>query len=316
MTTQDTRVELTAADDSFHPPIDEDPSWTETCYWAFDEPERNLSLAVYPLFRPNLGVCSLAVHLWDDTASVPWLAPYSRTLWHVPMPDGDLTDLHFEGLTYKTLEPLSRYYVAYQHADLVWFELEFTGHRLPYASMTQVPQPWRPEIGHYDQSMDVRGVVTIRGERIPINTMGHRDRSWYNRVDNKPRVSVSLCFGDRGHDDKFLLMSPLQLLDDTAPARQPHGVIMRDGIEAPVVEASRRVVERRDGMPRRIEIDLTDALGRSLRGEGRARNNFAFQCSPPVFAWFGFFEWTTDDGVYRGEDQEAHGAHSLRALYL
>ena len=77
--------------DRFHPPGDDDPAWSETSWTSFCVPERRIAGTLYPLFRPNLGVCSLAVSVWDDTAHAPWQILYNRALWHLPMPGDDLT---------------------------------------------------------------------------------------------------------------------------------------------------------------------------------------------------------------------------------
>jgi hypothetical protein len=302
---------LTAADDRFHPPIGADPSWTETAWYGFDLPDRRLSAAIYPLFRPNLGVCSVAVHVWDDTGSTPWQARYSRLLWHVPMPAGELTRLEVEGLRYETLEPLMRYAVSYTDGDYIDLELEYLGHRAPFASGTQVPSGIT-RISHFDQICDVRGHLVIDGERYEVDTIGHRDRSWYNRPDNRARQSASVSYGDLGRDDQFVLFMPFTALDGPAANRPLGGHLIRDGVIAAVESGTRRVVERVDGRPRRYELSIRDVLGRTLEADGRALNNFAFQTSPPVFAWFSLTEWSTDHGVYYGQDQEAHGAREVR----
>ena len=118
---------LSEADDHFHVPATTQPWWTETCWFSFDLPEHDLSLTVYPFFRPNLGICSLAVYLWDASAHEPWAVRYARSYWHLPMPRSDLVDLHLEGLRYERVEPLRRYRVTYEDADVLAFELGVHG---------------------------------------------------------------------------------------------------------------------------------------------------------------------------------------------
>jgi hypothetical protein len=60
------------ADDSFHPPTNDDAFWSETAWFAFSVPERKLAGWTYPFFRPNQGICSAAVFLWDDTGELPF----------------------------------------------------------------------------------------------------------------------------------------------------------------------------------------------------------------------------------------------------
>jgi hypothetical protein len=303
--------QLSPTDDDFHPPTGNDPYWTETAWYAFDVPERSLSGSIYPLFRPNLGICSLAVHVWDDTGSTPWDALYSRLLWHLPMPAGDLRSLEFEGLRYTTLEPLRRYHVEYRDGERLTLDLEYTGHRAPSVSTTQVPTEVTG-ISHFDQACDVRGRITLEGESFDIAGFGHRDRSWYDRPDNRARRSASVSFGDQSADEQFILFRALNLSSDQAADAPLGGYLIRGGVSSPLVTATRRVVERVDGRPRRFVVSLRDAEGRTLEAEGRARNNFAFQCSPPVFAWFTQVEWSSDHGSFVGEDQESHSSGDTR----
>ena len=78
---------LTERDDDLHPPASDDRWWSETYWFSFDQPGADLSATIYPVFRPNASVCSLAVYLWDASGSTPWTARYGRSYWHLPMPE-------------------------------------------------------------------------------------------------------------------------------------------------------------------------------------------------------------------------------------
>ena len=69
--------------DRFHAPADAHPQWTETSWYGFAIPERRLAGMIYPLFRSNLGTCSLGVYVWDDRAHDPGRVRYGRGLWEV-----------------------------------------------------------------------------------------------------------------------------------------------------------------------------------------------------------------------------------------
>jgi hypothetical protein len=301
-----TTSRLTAADDSFHPPVGKHPYWTESCYFSFDEPDRKLSLAIYPLFRPNQGICSLAVHLWDDTGTDPWEVPYSRFLWHVPMPTMDLTELEVEGLRITAEKPLQRYHVEYRDGDRLSLDLEFEALREPFVSTTQVPASAFKVGGHYDQAMRVQGQVKLGAERFGIDTFGHRDRSWYDRPDNEPRQSASISFGAATSGDHYLVLRP-QALAMAADSRPPAGYLVLDEVARSVTDVKRRVTRRLAGKPREIELEIIDDLGRELQLIGTAVNNLAFLCSPPVFAWFSQIHWSGGGHSFLGEDQEAYG---------
>lgn len=110
---------LTAADDGFHPIAREDDSWTETCWFAAGVPERGLGVWTYPLFRPRLGIMSCGIYVWEQGAEELWQLPYYRTYRHLPFPQGQqLTELSLSnGLSYRCLEPLTCYHVAYEDGD-------------------------------------------------------------------------------------------------------------------------------------------------------------------------------------------------------
>jgi hypothetical protein len=42
---------------------------------------------------------------------------------------------------------------------------------------------------------------------------------------------------------------------------------------------------------------------------------FAFNTSPPIFAWMSQIEWTTESGGYLGEDQEAYAFDEMSGLF-
>ena len=309
---------LTARDDNFHAPTSPDDIWwTETCYFGFDlGGDRPLSLAIYPLFRPNMGICSLSVHLWSNSGVQPWELPYSRFRWHIPMPQQDLTDVSFDGLTYKVLEPLQRYRVAFDDPGRLTMELEYDGIDPAFAGWTQVDAASQTSgKGHFDQDCRVKGDLILNGERIKIDTFGHRDRSWYSRPDNAPRRSASLSFGI-SEREQFALIRPRAVGTQVEQPNEGNGgYLVREGVRAPIVRAERRVLERIDTRPTLFEISMTDELGRTLEATGRSNGGFAFNTSPPIFAWMSQVEWTTANGTYLGEDQEAYAFEEMSGLF-
>ena len=291
---------LTAADDRLHPPATDHPWWTETSWFSFDQPGEDVSATFYPMFRPNLGVCSLGVAVWDATAHEPWRVPFARTFWHLPAPaTTDLTALRLEGFELDCLEPLTRYRVAYREEGLVDVELECTGLRAPHEGGIG------RGMGHFDQPCRVVGEVTVRGRTIAVDTLGMRDRTWSPRPEAGRSTGTAYTYGHANADDQFLVLSAL----DGDVGRLVGGVftgyLVRDGFHAPLASAERRVVERRDGYPLTIEIDATDTEGRRLEAVGTTRNRLANQANPNQFAWMSMTEWRIAGGpTVVGEDQE------------
>ena len=306
---------LTAEDDGLHaPPTRDDPMWTESYYFGFDLEERSLSLAVYPLFRQNLGVWSLAIHVWDKSGFLPWELPYSKFLWHLPLPaTADLKDFDMAGLRYKALEPLQRYLVAYNDPGRVAMELEFDGLDPPFASWTQVDKHSQVAgKGHFDQDCRVTGALVLNGERIRVDTYGHRDRSWYSRPDTGARRSVSISFGINA-EEQFLVMRPQMVGTSADPDEGVGGYLVRDGVRSDIRSATRRVTERIETRAQRIELEAVDKLGRRIEATGRTNNALAFNTSPPIFAWFSQVSWDTAAGRMVGEDQETYSYAEIGA---
>jgi len=105
-------------------------------------------------------------------------------------------------------------------------------------------------------------------------------------------------------------MEPLECTaaDDVPrlPAVATAGVVgVQDGEGSRLVDASRRVIERSGGIPRRLEVEVHDELGRTLRATGTTRNRYANWATPGSFAWMSMVEWELADGtIVIGEDQE------------
>ena len=73
------------SDDQFHPPESDDPWWTETVWFSWSVPERNLLGYFYPAFRANMGIQFGGLLVVDDTAVVPWELPVYNWSWHEPL---------------------------------------------------------------------------------------------------------------------------------------------------------------------------------------------------------------------------------------
>ena len=298
--------ELTPADDRFHPPPDRGEAWwTETAWFSFWVPERLLSGSLYPLFRPNLGVCSAGVYVWDDTADDPWEVPYAKTFWHLPMPATDLTELALAtGLSYECIEALRCYRLRYADGDDLTLDLTFEGLVAPHAVIAS------PEHGHLDQPGRVSGSLRLHGEEIAVDCLAMRDRSWSVRSDTgSTRAGYSYATASATHG--FHTMSVFAGDGDVVLA----GYLLRDGELADLRGGSRRVTERDRGRPVRVVVEAEDSLGRRIEAEGRCMNRFAFQASPNLCAWMSLTSWSFDGVEAWGEDQDIWAPGDLRAFH-
>jgi hypothetical protein len=285
---------ITAADDSFHPPATADLWWTETAWFAFAVPERGIAGALYPLFRPNLGVCSAAVYVWDARADAPWEVLYGKTFWHLPLPPSLERMSLACGLSYECLEPLRRYRLRYADGDDVALDLLFEALLEPHAV-----GGGGGERGHFDQPGRVRGSLRLRGEEIAVDCLEMRDRSWGPRPD-AVGLRAGYAYATASERDGFHVMSIFTGERDQVVA----GYLLRDGCLADVVSGTREVVERDRGRPLRVRVSAVDALGRELQAEGRCASRLAFQASPGLFAWMSLTHWRFGEREAWGEDQD------------
>jgi hypothetical protein len=286
-------------DDGFHPPAAPDPAWSETSWFSFHVAERRLAGMLYPLFRPNLGVCSVGAFVWDDGACEPWAVRYGRCLWHLPMPEGDLRDCEVGGLRIACVEPLSRYRVAYRDGERIDLELAYAGLVPPVAAGIGGGS------GHVDQPCRVTGRLRLGGEEIAVDCLDMRDRSWHVRDDlRSTRASYSYALASPR--EGFLAAG----FHDGERLRLVTGFLLRDGAAARVVGGTRRVLERdaARGFPLRVAVELRDEQGRALEAEGRCVSRLASQATPGLFAWMSLTEWSADWSDARtaafGQDQD------------
>lgn len=295
-------------DDGFHSPTDDDPDWTETCWFTFTVPERDLSAQLYPFFRPNLGVVAAGAYVWDPTGDQVWSCRYAKNLWHVPIPDEPLTDIALaNGIRYRTLEPEHRYHVRFDDpdGDALRIDVVFTG----------VTPPSRLGGSDLDQPCRVEGTIVLDGEEIAVDGYGFRDRSWGPRSQQGEMLVGGFAahggysYATASAADAFHTIT----MDWGEGCRSIHGFLLRDGERSALAEGLREVVERdADGFPVRVRVTGTDELGRRLEAEGRCRNRLVFPINPNLATVNCLTEWTFDGITAVGEDHDNWSAAALR----
>jgi hypothetical protein len=287
---------LTPADDDLHPPTTDDPYWTETAWFAFAVPERRMTGFIYPVFRPNLGVCASAVHIWDQSGETEIDCLYSHNYWHVPMPDSLRSMALPSGLSYEVIEPLRSYRVAYE-SDEVQLDLRYDGLCEPIPT---------PRGDHLDQPCRVHGNVTLAGETFEVDGFELRDRSWSERSDHSLRLDPSHAEGSYSYavssDTAFLARTMGG--DPRSDRLRRGGWLWRNGVASPLV-AGKRTVEREDGRPSTVQsVEGRDELGRTFDAHGMSINHFVYRSTPAMAPWISGCTWTIDGAEAWGETQE------------
>ncbi len=288
---------LVPEDDMFHAPESDEPWWTETVWFSWMVPERNLLGYWYTVFRANLGVVFGGVLVFDHTAVLPWEIPVFDWHWHQPMPAKvDLCDLDvLNGMTLRCEEHGRRFRFGYE-ADHVSFDLQFDALMQPMLSRKTPPFNHG---NHIDQPGRVHGRFVLHGEEIPVDHIAMRDRSWGPRVPRR-QPKLGYCHATAGADSSFLTIT----VDRKGHDGLVGGYLMRDGQWAKLVEGERTV--RRDAMGRPAEVRLRaiDDLGRPLEATGTTVSRQVFTAYPDMFCWNSLTHWQYDGVTAWGEDQD------------
>ena len=301
---------LLPGDDQFHPPETDDPWWTETVWFSWMVPERNLLGYFYPAFRANMHIQFGGVLVMDDTAVVPWEVPAFEWSWHEPLTEApnllDTTNLH-GGMWLRCLEPGRVFRFGCANDDLS-FDLTFEALCQPL--LTRQEPPFNHG-AHIDQPGRVTGSFTLRGEAMDVDCITMRDRSWgVRRPGRQPKVGYDHATASA--DDGFLSISVDRRGDD----RIGLGYLLRDGVWSNLVDGQRTVERDAEHRPARIEIEATDELGRALHATGRAVSRCVFNAYPHMFCWTSLTEWDVDGIRCWGEDQDVWHPGKWRRFVL
>lgn len=293
----------TADDDQFHE-LDDQVWQTETAWFSFHVPERRMSGWLYGFLRPNIGVCTSSVFVYDDIGSASYEIPFHEHQQAQPAPrHRDLRDFQFPaGYHLKMLEPVNRYRMTYEKDDLIAVDLEFDA--------IMDPHPYNKgafsNAAHHDQFGHVTGRLTLRGESIDVDCYSMHDRSWGPRTDVAPPNfnRLSYDYGCARDDNGFCVFSAQTEMGEGGSSPIGHGFWLKDGRRVQVVQGVRTVT--RDPVniwADRIEIEATDADGDHHRAVGRALSHFLWTPSRWITC-LTFLEWDIDGHTGYGEDQD------------
>jgi hypothetical protein len=318
-------------DDDWH---SHSPHWweTETNWWSFNIPDRNMGGWLYTQVLPVQGTCNGGAWVWDDS---PAGALYEVRHEGLPFPDpGDLRDCTFpNGVRVEMLEPLMKYRTTYRDVGKLEVDLIHTGIMAAHSHPVGAWPFWATR--HFDQPMHVTGSIALAGEDIAIDCYSVRDRSWGPRPagptppDKKlpPGVlvrrdrpvraryphSVGYAFGTQDSEEAFMAFTD-PWVDDTGRVSDEldTGYLLRGGEYAPLVKGERLVsLAPGSRFIEKIHLEATDALGRELVADGDliGRHGEKGPSGTGLFRW----EWSGGcSGL--GEDQSFGPAEWFEAL--
>jgi len=301
-------------DDEFHPPLDDDPERTETCWFTFTVPAHKLSGQLYPFFRPNQKVMAGGVYFWNDEGDQPWNCLYAKNFWHLQMPDQPLSDIVCpNGISIRCLEPLTRYAVGYRDPDgndEISVDLTFTA----------IAPPHYLGKGHLDQPGRYEGRIVLHGREYTVDAYGFRDRSWGLRsqfgrgIVPKGPARNGYTYATASPQDAFHTITAWR----DGAYESYHGYLIRDGVWSKLAQAQREVLARdvTTGYPTRVRVTGVDALGRTLDAEGRCLNKLGVPLNPNMLSINCLTEWDLGGGVVGyGEDHENWTPAAARSFF-
>jgi hypothetical protein len=305
---------ITPDDDGFHEASDH-PWETETFWVSWNLPERKMGGWFYNQVLANQGdggICNGGAHVWDDSAEA---TVYRGHVQGVPMPaERDLRDIALpNGNTVQTREPLMKYHVTRHDGDAFTADLIFEGIMEPNPHPAGVAPFWRGR--HFDQAMHVTGTVTLHGERLEIDCLSVRDRSWSprpppgwqreRRPDEpppsprppRPRFTLGYIFGTASPQDAFLTYT--LAYEDKNIDEVTTGYLIRDGVWAHIVSGHRScLVDPENEWISHIEFEGTDTLGRTIEAVGEQ-----LSIDSSHGAGNGLYRWRWDGVEGYGENQ-------------
>ena len=261
MTTQT----FTPRDDRFHfEEMGQDWWATETAWFSFHHPQRRLGGWFYTLIRPNIGTVSGGAWVWDHRAHLPWEALYTANYTALELPrDQNLDDCKLpNGVAVRVLEPCKRYALGYADGARFQARLEFNG-VMPPEPLTAVDSTFG-SAHHFDQFGQVTGEIVLHGERIAIDCIGMRDRTWGRRPEDRPRQAAYVT-GAADANNSFLAVTNVRPEGD----KVAYGFLRRDGNTISLAEGERSVArDPHQGWITRITIAARDQAGREFVAVG------------------------------------------------
>jgi hypothetical protein len=293
-------------DEVFHPPSD-DPDWSESGWFGFAVPERDINGFVYYFYDARTGTCGGGPALWDPSGEQTYDCLFYDWRWVQP-PTGALDFADFQlpnSLRHRMVDPMHSYRLSYSNLGLE-LDLEWTA-----LMDAHVLGPSSPQQCHYDQPGRVFGTALLDGQRFDIDCFSMRDRTW---GPHRPgaRRSGDYLWAIAGPADSWhaLTMAGREENSD----RVIGGYLMRDGVVGELVTGQRRVLQRRAGAPVRVVLDAEDDRGRVLHADGEVRTALRWLGWPGRMTFWTLTDWHWDDRRGWGEDQEFFAREQVRAL--
>jgi hypothetical protein len=296
---------FTERDDRFHFAEMAGDWWaTETAWFSFCHPERRLGGWLYTLVRPNIGTVAGGAWIWDDSAHLPWEVLYSANYTALELPrDQELSNITLPtGVSIRVLEPCMSYALGYDDGPRLQASLRFDG-VMPPEPLTSTGSTFGHS-HHFDQIGRVSGEIVLHKERIAIDCLAVRDRTWGRRREDRPRQAAYVT-GVASAEHGFLAVT------NAESERNPvaHGFLRRDGRTVTLTQGERRLErDAANGWITRVEIQARDTEGRELLAAGEPVSRIVINRHSFIDI-NSLVRWDLNGEIGWGEDQDMWPVH-------
>jgi hypothetical protein len=295
-----------------------DPHTIHTQYFGFCVPEVQIGVFTYIRYHPHFPLCQGGVLVFQGldnlTSNDMVFQDYQVTMpW--PSVDGNAFTTA-NGLRYDFVEPGRRVLITYRSTDgEASIDVEGTavtplaarGHVMPGEEQHVDQQP-----GGSEQFMRYAGELVVRGERLPVECVYARDRSWRQvrregrDANRHPPVSWTPIYLDHGlafnqvgfeAPDTSPAAAAAYPLPDGAPTHH-FAWISRGGDIEDVNEVHCAVNAYHPVLlaPLQMEIQAVDAAGNRYGFVGEALACTPIPMWPNIAAFDSVFRWTDGHG--------------------
>ncbi|UTI64285.1 hypothetical protein NBH00_23460 [Paraconexibacter antarcticus] len=273
---------IKAEDFEFHERDPETWDWTETVVLIFAVPEANIMGNAYILARPNLGVVSSSVIVFQGWCEHPFEIDFLDSRMHLPCPESFLDQELANGLRFRAIDSPREFQVTYEDTHgACSFDLNFRALHEPYDTHDPAHNPliaagetdtglgdaWAN--GHLDAIGHITGELELRGERYSVDCYDAIERSWGPREEygGKAVSWVHIPFGERfgAHVAVTMKMEDGVIVYDELR----FGYVHENGEMFGVTEC-RMEAERVDMIPVSTRIWLKDTRGKEYEFFGTA----------------------------------------------
>ncbi|HKT73099.1 MAG TPA: hypothetical protein VJQ47_09430 [Steroidobacteraceae bacterium] len=286
-------------------------STTETSYFGFNIPERQLNGEIYVWFHPVLKVMSASVYIWTGIKSSTLACEYINHHHFLPFPTHGIADYKIEplGLHIRVIEPLRS----------VQIDLDDRARGVSFSCRQDaiMPPGVRPGGHHFTQAMKTTGWLSLHGERMEINGYFSRDRSWgkERREDAlalPPLTWMVGVFDDEfafhalAHDDPSLSPEWVQAFPGVkAGEALAWGYLWRDGELTSIARARKLTRRDQNGLaPSCVELTLEDVRGRHLSIRGTVQARMPWQTWQNMNTFFCQTRWECESRIGYGDLQD------------